>query len=396
MSRILGTVHDLLLIGSACLACFSAPRALAQDYPPITASDFNLDYSESTVSGSSRIIGMGGAFAAVAEGVAAFPMNPASLSRRTSYSTDWFDYDIALDWLIPGVGSDMDLDNSGLPGLSEGSFTFILGGLGLQFGRLGAGVYFRGRNYDLSASGAGGTPEAFQFTLLEVDLGVSYEIVSGALYLGAGYAGAFLDVKRRVGTGLDDFEKLVGFQSNFLRLGLLLCVPESGFSFGASFAYPAALSRTVGGDEAVAGRHMPRKVLRPWEVTLGSSWRWNFSPAEEERRFLRLALDLLLIGPSEDAVTVQGFLLQLRQRAGERPSFGVRLGAESEVIANRLQLRAGSYLEPARRSDSWGRLHFTAGADVRLFQLVWDWKLSFAADIASRYSNLCLGVGFWH
>lgn len=396
MPRLPTRIFRLFRIGLLACVWWSASMVAAQEYPPITSSDFNLDYSESVVSGSSRIIGMGGAFAAVAEGVAAFPQNPASLSRRTSYSTGWFDYDIALDWLIPGVGSDMDLDNSGLPGLAEGSFTFILGGLGLQFGRLGAGIYFRGRNYDLSASGTGGTPEAFQFSLLEVDLGVSYEIVPDTLYLGAGYAGAFLDVKRRVGTGLDDFEKLVGFQSNFLRLGLLLCVPESGLSFGGSFAYPAALSRSEGGAEAVAGRYMPNQVLRPWEVTLGSSWRWNFTPAEDERRFLRLALDVLLVGPSDDAVTVQGFLLQLRQRAGERPSFGVRLGAEAEVIANRLQLRAGSYLEPARRSDSLGRLHFTAGGDLRLFRLVWDWKLSLAADIASRYSNLCLGLGFWH
>lgn len=385
-----------MLISGVALWLLWPPGAAAQDYPPITASDFNLDYAESTVSGSSRIIGMGGAFAALAEGVAAFPQNPASLSRRTSYSTDWFDYDIALDWLIPGVGADLDLDNSGLPGLSEGSFTFVLGGLGLQFGRFGAGVYFRGRNYDLSASGAGGVAEAFRFTLLEVDLGVSYEIVPGALYLGAGFAGAFLDAQRQVGTGSGDFEKLVGFQSSFLRLGMLVCIPESGLSFGSSFAYPAALSRTEGEAEAVAGRHLPRQVLRPWEMTLGASYRHGWGSAPEDRRFLRGALDLLLLGPTQDAVTVQGFLLQLRQRAGERPSIGVRLGAESEVISNRLQLRAGSYLEPARRSDSWGRLHLTAGADLRLFRLMWDWKLSFAVDFASRYSNLCLGVGFWH
>jgi hypothetical protein len=378
------------------LGFFGRPGPAAQEYPPITSSDFNLDYAESIVSGSSRIIGMGGAFAAVAEGVAAFPQNPASLSRRTSYSTDWFDYDVALDWLIPGVGADLDLDNSGLPGLSEGFFTFVLGGLGLQFGRLGAGIYLRGRNYDLSAAGAGGTVDAFRFTLLEVDLGVSYEIVPGSLYLGAGFAGAFMDVQRRVGTGSGDFEKLVGFQSSFLRLGMLLCIPESGLSFGSSFAYPAALSRSEGEAEAVAGWHLPRQVLRPWEMTLGASLRWPFSTAAGERRFARLALDLLLLGPSQDAVTVQGFLLQLRQHAGERPSIGVRLGAESEILSDRLQLRAGSYLEPARRSDNWGRLHLTAGADLRLFRLMWDWKLSFAVDFASRYSNLCLGVGFWH
>jgi hypothetical protein len=104
----------------------------------------------------------------------------------------------------------------------------------------------------------------------------------------------------------------------------------------------------------------------------------------------------MVLGPSTDAITLKGFMLQLRQPVGGDPSFGFHLGAESEVISDWWQVRAGTYLEPARRPGTWGRLHFTAGTEVKLFTLIWTWKASVAFDVADRYTNLCVGIGFWH
>jgi hypothetical protein len=65
--------------------------------------------------------------------------------------------------------------------------------------------------------------------------------------------------------------------------------------------------------------------------------------------------------------------------------------------------RVGSYLEPSRFTDGFGRQHFTFGADVRLadfnfFGLLGDtvWRASFVGDVAPRYSNFGLAVGAWH
>ena len=82
---------------------------------------------------------------------------------------------------------------------------------------------------------------------------------------------------------------------------------------------------------------------------------------------------------------------------------GVRGGMEVEPWTGRLKLRVGGYLEPARYEHASWRMHGTAGFDVRLF--TWDlfgWFNPFSirvgamVDIAPRYFNWGVGVGFWH
>jgi hypothetical protein len=81
-----------------------------------------------------------------------------------------------------------------------------------------------------------------------------------------------------------------------------------------------------------------------------------------------------------------------------------RLGLESEVIAERLILRAGSYLEPARSGFANARVHATFGGDIKLFH--WDvfglirefdgWTFSTAVDGAKNYLNTSFSIVFWH
>ena len=92
---------------------------------------------------------------------------------------------------------------------------------------------------------------------------------------------------------------------------------------------------------------------------------------------------------------------------GSRPpedlSLGFHLGAETEIVDNRLKLRAGFYLEPARNSNSVLRPHGTAGLEVRMF--AWDFfgcfrpfdlKVSLTVDGAERYLDIGIGIGVWH
>jgi hypothetical protein len=119
-------------------------------------------------------------------------------------------------------------------------------------------------------------------------------------------------------------------------------------------------------------------------------------------------------------------LTQLVDRSGEGASLTLRAGAEAEVIPNRLQLRAGSYLEPtrfrdpefteitrlpdgsrlltSRYRDPSPRLHGTAGFEVRVlewsvFGLFADdtsFRVSGAVDASRRYFGWSLGIGVWH
>lgn len=121
------------------------------------------------------------------------------------------------------------------------------------------------------------------------------------------------------------------------------------------------------------------------------------------RFYVLLSTEILLTGKSSNAIDPEAFLLQRHRRSGTRNSFAYRFGAETEPLAHRLKIRAGTYLEPARIEGATSRGHFTAGTDLRLF--TWDVfglfqkfdiRVSGLLDAAPRYFNWGVSVGVWH
>lgn len=101
-----------------------------------------------------------------------------------------------------------------------------------------------------------------------------------------------------------------------------------------------------------------------------------------------------MTGRTPGAISFASFARQTRRAAGDSVSVAPRAGAEAEVLANRLRLRAGSYWEPRRERGARGRAHVTAGGELRL--RVWkDWRLDASVDAARGYTNWGVGVGFW-
>ena len=109
--------------------------------------------------------------------------------------------------------------------------------------------------------------------------------------------------------------------------------------------------------------------------------------------------------PGERAKGLACVPLQPRHPTWPRRSVtaSVRLGVEIEPWPDRLKLRGGGYFEPSRFEGVAGRMHATAGLDVRLFE--WDlfglvpgtaWRLSLVGDVARRYVDWGIGIGFWH
>jgi hypothetical protein len=138
---------------------------------------------------------------------------------------------------------------------------------------------------------------------------------------------------------------------------------------------------------------------------------------------------MLVTGPTPEAVGFESMLSRTVDRAGESSTVGARLGVEAEPWPNRLQLRAGSYIEPTRFKDvardenapgcsaalladprcvvgmqPRPRLHGTFGFELRLFE--WDifgiaaegtsWRVSAAGDYARDYYGYSIAVGVWH
>ena len=115
---------------------------------------------------------------------------------------------------------------------------------------------------------------------------------------------------------------------------------------------------------------------------------------------LTITTDVLVTGDSPNAYGIEAFGLQQLQRSGRHSAISVRGGAEVEALPGRLRLRMGSYWEPERFVDQGGRLHFTFGMELRVFEF---WligtrrgRLSFTGDVASRYRNVAVSIGFWH
>lgn len=121
------------------------------------------------------------------------------------------------------------------------------------------------------------------------------------------------------------------------------------------------------------------------------------------RPYLLLLASALLTGPSAEAVALEGFLDQRRELVGSSVTLSPRFAAESEVIPDRMRLRAGVYFEPSRFADGATREHLTFGWDLKLF--AWDalgllpdmtWRLKAFVDVAARYENFGFGLGAWH
>jgi hypothetical protein len=143
-------------------------------------------------------------------------------------------------------------------------------------------------------------------------------------------------------------------------------------------------------------------------LSAGVAWRfakshWNRPIASKYRdeRSLRLALDVALWGAVDNGISPQSYVAMAPAQSGTSPSVSIRGGGEFEWLPGRLRVRAGSYWEPGRITGVNGRLHGTAGFDVRVWQVhLWGdpyrLRLSVFGDLSVRYWNGGLSIGLWH
>jgi hypothetical protein len=179
----------------------------------------------------------------------------------------------------------------------------------------------------------------------------------------------------------------------------------------------AIASRIVGGNVTTtdqchdqttcAGYILPERVVSPGRFVGGVAYRfseteWNqlVGGTFRDEPALTLAADLVVTGSSTDAYGIEAFGMHQLQATGRRWAFSPRLGAEYEWLPGRLRLRAGSYFEPERFDGVTGRLHATFGVQLRVFEFhAWGRRrgsLTLTGDVASRFQNVAISIGFWH
>ena len=372
---------------------------------PTGALASDIDFFEGTVAGSSRVIGLGGAYGAIAEGVDGGFANPASVGIRPPHVADsWFDWDAGISWAQSAGGAQrLELsDAEPFDGRSIG-----LGGLHLRFGRLGLGANVLWQRYELP-----GQQGAVTYNQALVAPTAAWAFGQGGLVVGVSWPVGgtwFGNVRDKRTLSVDGIPR--GPQ-----LGVLWAPRYERQRFGLSFRLPSEQRGTLGEDEEASDGSVtaaaPSRLQVPWEARAAFSY--QFGPRHYNRRntfgtarwgrerrrdipraYTLASADLVVSGPASAAVGTAGFLQGQPQRSGRLPTVALHAGVEAEVVPWWLVLRAGAYAEPSRfEALSW-RPHVTGGLDVRL-PLVLEWKLTAAVDAAPDYLNVVLGVGLWN
>lgn len=409
------------LAALACAASLAAPPAMAQDDVPTEPRPERLYFNSGALLGSARVVGLGGAYVGIAEGAAGVSSNLAALAQRSpSLERDW-DLGVTLSWLdLPFTGTKRrDVDNDGLADETVDSRQ-LLGALMLQYKRFGIGFLWRNSRtgYCLTL-GCRNEGDKLRISLTQsvlagsVAFGQDDFILSLGIFSAQASFNALGDESWRYGDTGVAVDMLFRPHGRSYRIGVSVR-PE----------VVAGWRRDDGQSPFIAGRQVYAAVVSPAVLSLGASWRLGegahrynrLSPAarrqllvdgdalpvpEEEPRDALAGRWLItaqvdLISSVSNAVAARSLATTTApQRVGDTATFQPRLGAEWDTFPGLLRLRAGTWLEPSPFQDRNPRPHLTGGFELFVLRYWEDWSLTASFDLASRYSNWGVSIGFW-
>jgi hypothetical protein len=264
-----------------------AAGRLGQNGEQITTSSYSIDLYQGAVMAGNRVLGLSGAYVALAEDVDGDLQNPAAPAMRPFFSIDHFDYWLGLGLTFPGRLADIDFFNSGSQTGFRGAAdepVFITPALNLQWGSFGVGLTAELQNYALQGTVAPSgvnvaKPASLDAVLTTLHLQVANSFFDGQLVLGAGLRYLTMDLDAAAaeqrsstlfdtsGTGLElgavwrpnlrpyrlgvAFRSPINTKPNFSRN--LLPTPDGDILIGA-------------GDDSL---YLPERVSAPWDVNLG-------------------------------------------------------------------------------------------------------------------------------
>jgi hypothetical protein len=378
---------------TAAVAVLAAAAPAAGD--PIVDRSYAIDFYEGVAIGDTQHVGMGGAGAALVLGSAGTLLNPSAPAVRRTTDTDRWSWGYHLDALTGTFSS--DYDNNGTVTDQTSGVSILTGGLTVRIRDWAASVTVTGQTAPVAGV-------ALDAEALRAKLVVARWFRHASIAIGGGIQTVSFELSDAAG------DPMFGIVGTGLIAGATW-VPELQ-SYRAAVAVESGI---VGGEvsesmcdpENCQGYILPRAIVSPGRVVLGGAYRlaptaWNqLVPTKfRDERSLTAAADLVVTGPSANSFGLEAFGQQELQRSGRHVAVSVRGGAEYEWLPGRLRVRAGGYWEPSRFEGVGGRVHATFGADLRVFELqlfgLRRGRISGTADLAARYRNLAVSVGFWH
>ncbi|MEZ4233851.1 MAG: hypothetical protein R3B89_32050 [Polyangiaceae bacterium] len=273
-----------------------AAGPLGDEGSEIQTSEYTVDLYQGPVTASSRVIGLGGAYTAIAEGVEGMSQNPAAPAIRTPWSVDSFDYDLGLGFTFPSSirGNDFYNTGEGPTDVSAGSdgLLFLTPAVVLQDGAWGYGVSLSFANFSLSRRDeTADSQRNLVAQFVELDLVTAYGFWKNQFALGAGLRNVGLIVARENPDGTsEDLFTTSGFAP---MVGALWRPDDEPFRVGAAFKFrvetqvDAASQVTENADgDLVLGPGgtdpnsiwLPRNMRQPWEASVGLALQFGPRP----------------------------------------------------------------------------------------------------------------------
>lgn len=359
---------------------------------PIVDRNFAIDFYEGVAIGDTSQVGMGGAGAARVVGSAGTLLNASAPAIRETTDTDRWSWGYHLDALTGRYSS--DYDNNGAVTDETTGAELVTAGLALRIGDWGGAITSTYQRAPLEGS--------LRAVVTRARLAIARYFPRHDLAAGVGVQSVTFGIER----GGDEMFSITG-------AGLL--AGATWLPRMESFRAGAALESAIfGGDVETSrcdpndcqGYILPGAVETPARLIAGVAYRWAPTPWNQlvphkfrDERSVTAAADLVVTGPSSNGHGVEAFGMRELQRSGRTAAVSLRAGAEYEWLPGRLRVRAGGYWEPGRFDGVGGRVHATFGADVRVFEFrllgLRRGRISWTADVAARYRNLALSIGFW-
>ena len=255
-------VGPLLVAAALGFAAFTGASPASAD---LKTNNYALDFFQGPSLSPIRVIGIGGAYAGVADGISGFVANAASPALRDSSSTAWIELDAAVSLSLPLVLFERaDFDNSGKIDQSYTDFIYVAAGGLFQAGPFGAGFIAEAQRYTLRSGGV----------RTDVNIGRAHVLA----------AWAFFDHQLMIGGGArigamlletpDAQFSMFGVAPEF---GFLIRPDWKSFRIGATFRMPVdagelsspQLRVDTGGLRRAGGLVLPDHVVWPWELEVG-------------------------------------------------------------------------------------------------------------------------------
>jgi len=427
----------------ALTLAWSAGAALAAE---------GIEVSRSVVIGGPRVVGLGGAFTSIGEGLGGLMYNSASLGNRASWRKRRWAADGTFGLSFQPL-KDSDYENDGYTNGQVERQRSMLVGLRGQLDGGGIGWLRTSRHYSVPVRYQQAGRHEAEFTFVEQLLGFGFNFPKRNLCLG------FTAITERTyiaATNLDGF--LGGFPTGIfnktvatalltgngplnmtaLELGSLYKPQGAPYRLGASLrittnqSHKGSKHKEVFNDLEIPP---PTVVRSPSLLRLGASYRFggSYNPPpiwkkrelspEEERLldpelrpgYVLLSADLVVVPPHLGSTIhfkgPEGFALKRKEVAGRKWNVGLHGGAEMLLIPGWVRTRGGVYFEPSRFNETPGRLHVTGGFDIAaphswiLNRLDIEERLKkwfmvplmgrFYFDFATHYFSVGLSIGLW-